>query len=159
MSWWGDRQADDPRDPSETRAASTSGSTGKEVRLVLTSVREASPPRGRRDGALVIDAALLHGRGAGSATVTQINRPGRAIDIHTRALPLTLSVNRSFVRTQLRITPRDCALATLWTPSSQPFEITWEDERGEIHTDLGGDHDAAWEVAIIGFLNAACDVQ
>lgn len=33
---------------------------------------------------------------------------------------------------------------------------TWEDDRGEVRTDSGGDHDAAWEVAIIGSVNATC---
>lgn len=157
MAWWGDPQRDDPREGPEAAGATPSISAAAEVRLVMTGVRLASPPPGPRDAVLLIDAALLHDRGPGTATVTQIRRPGRAISIRARALPLTLSVNRSYVPIQLRITPRDCALATQWTPSSQPFTLTWDDEGGDTHAELGGDHDAAWEIAVTGLLDAACE--
>ncbi len=144
-AWWSDRGTEQPATP-----AASASRTG-DVRLVLTGVRPAA------DGAaLTIDAVLLHSRTTGTATVTGVGRPGGAIAVRVDELPTTLSVNRSFERVRLRIAPRDCELATLWTPSSQPLVVTWEDEGGEVHETVGGDHDADLEIALIGHLDAAC---
>lgn len=152
-SWWTDQRFDPPSAVAEDQG---SGATRQapDVRLVLTGVRSGADAG---DGPLTIDGVLLHGRGSGTATVTDISRPGRAIDIRTPALPVTLSVNRSFERIRLRLSPRDCALATEWTPSSQPFAVTWEDQAGVTRSELGGDHDAALEIAMTGYLDVACD--
>lgn len=144
-AWWGDRETEEPGIPA------ASGSRAGDVRLVLTGVRHSA------DGApLMIDGVLLHSRTTGTATVTSVGRPGRAIAVRTDDLPTTLSVNNSFERVRLRIAPRNCELATQWTPSSQPLVITWEDEKGEVHESVGGDHDADLEIALIGHLDAAC---
>lgn len=143
MSWWDDRQAP------ERIAAVADEPAASDVRLVLTGVRPEA-------GGLTIDAVLLHDRGDGSATVTGIGRPGGAIDVRSDDLPATLSVNRSFQRLGLRLEPKDCALATQWTPSSQPLVVTWQDDTGEVHEEVGGDHDADLEIAVIGYLDDVC---
>lgn len=156
MSWWSGGTPDQSRDRPAPEAARTSAAAVADVRLVMTGVRRPAATPDGRDRALVVDGALLHGRGAGTATVTRISRPGEAIRIRVRALPLALSVNRSYVPIRLRISPRDCALATQWTPSSQPFALTWEDQDGQVRTELGGDHDAALAIEMARFLDAAC---
>ena len=105
---------------------------------------------------LRIDGALLHGRGTGTATVTRIHRPGKSLAIRVPALPVRLSVNHSFERIRLQILPRDCGLATQWTPSAQPFTLTWKDDHGDVHVDIGGDHDASMELTLIRYLDAVC---
>jgi hypothetical protein len=57
----------------------------------------------------------------------------------------------------MKISARDCGLAAEWTPSAQPFTLTWQDDHGAIHTDTGGDHDASMELALIRYLDAVCD--
>lgn len=57
----------------------------------------------------------------------------------------------------MQITPRDCELATQWTPSAQPLLLTWQDDHGDVHVDVGGDHDAAMEISLIRYLDEACD--
>ena len=154
MSWWSDDPSDRSRDRPSPVGSRTSTATVADVRLVMTRVRRPAADEGRQ--ALVVEGALLHGRGPGTATVTRISRPGGALRIRVRALPLVLSVNRSYVPIRLRITPGDCALATQWTPSSQPFALTWEDDDGQLRTKLGGDHDAVLAIAMTGYLDAAC---
>ncbi len=144
-AWWSDREPEQPGIPA------ASGSRDGDVRLVLTGVR---PPA--VGGRITIDGVLLHSRTSGTATVTSVGRPGGAIAVRTDGLPTTLSVNNSFERVRLRITPRDCELATQWTPSSQPLVIMWEDEGGEVHESVGGDHDADLEIALISHFEAAC---
>ena len=152
--WWNDRPPEEVRAPSPPAAAST------EVRLVLNGVVSPIRPNVRNGtvGAapLRIDGVLLHGRGTGSATVTKIHRPGRSLAIRVPALPVRLSVNHSFERIRLRIFPRDCGLATEWTPSAQPFTLTWKDARGDVHDDIGGDHDASMELMLIRYFDAVC---
>lgn len=75
------------------------------------------------------------------------------------ALPVRLSANQSFERIRLQITARDCGLATAWTPSAQPFTLTWQDDHGDIHTETGGDHDASMELALIRYFNRVCGNQ
>ena len=57
----------------------------------------------------------------------------------------------------MEIRHRDCALATEWTPSSQPFTLTWQDDHGDVHMDIGGDHDASMELTLLGYLDAVCE--
>lgn len=144
--WWRD-----PPPPERVRATPPAGDNG--VRLVLSG--PATSAGGGRS--LLVEAVLLHTRGPGSATVTRIHRPGRALSIQVGELPLELSVNNSFERIRLEIHPRSCALATRWTPSAQPFAITWRDDEGDLHQQLGGDHDAATELALIRHMDAACE--
>jgi len=154
IGWWND----DPP-PKEVRAPSPSAAAGNEVRLVLSGIVAPAQPNDRNDiGAapLRIDGVLLHGRGTGSATVTRIHRPGESLAIRVPALPIRLSANHSYERIRLQILPRDCRLATQWTPSSQPFTLTWEDDHGDVHVNIGGDHDASMELTLIGYLEAAC---
>jgi hypothetical protein len=66
-------------------------------------------------------------------------------------------VNHSFERIRMKISARDCGLAAEWTPSAQPFILTWQDDHGAIHTDTGGDHDASMELALIRYFDAVCD--
>ena len=152
--WWNDRPSKEVREASPPTAA------GIDVRLVLSGVVRSTRPNDRNSavggGPLRIDGALLHSRGDGTATVTRIHRPGGSLAIRVPALPVGLSVNHSFERIRLQITPRDCGLATQWTPSSQPFTLTWQDEDGDVHVDLGGDHDASMELTLIRYLNAVC---
>lgn len=89
-------------------------------------------------------------------TVTGIHRSGGSLAIRVSALPVRLSVNHSFERIRLRITARDCGLASEWTPSAQPFTLTWQDDRGDVHRDTGGDHDASTELALIRYFDVAC---
>lgn len=134
--------------------------SGASIRLVLSRVD--SPTGLRRSdptiegGPLWLEAALWHAQGAGTVTVTRVHRPGRALTIRVPGLPLTMTADSAFELVRLRITPRDCALATQWTPSALPFIITWRDEQGDLHEDLGGDHDAAMEIALIRYMDAAC---
>jgi hypothetical protein len=150
--WWKDRPHDQLRSPPAVAENS--------VRLVLNGVAARTPSNAESGttGArpLRIDGALLHSRGTGTATVTRIHRPGGALVIRVRALPVTLSVDQSFERVRLQITPGDCALATQWTPSAQPFMLTWQDDRGDVHMQLAGDHDAPMELSLISYLDAAC---
>ena len=151
--WWIDSS------PDEVRTSSAPAAGSGELRLVLDDV-VAPSPRGGASGTgpapLLVDAVLLHDRGPGSATVTRIHRPGGSLAIRVPALPAELSVNNSSERIRLELRPRDCELAVQWTPSSQPFTITWSDDHGEVHHDLGGDHEARMEVTMIGYLQAAC---
>jgi len=150
--WWKDRPSDQPR----SRPAVAENS----VRLVLSGVaaRTRSNAENGTIGArpLSVDGVLLHSRGAGTATVTRIHRPGGGLVIRVRALPVALSVSHSFERVRLQITPGDCALATQWTPSAQPFLLTWQDDRGDVHVELAGDHDAPMELSLIRYMDAAC---
>lgn len=162
VSWWKDRPPDPPRSPSKAaeELRSSPPVAENDVRLVLSGV--AARTRSHAENGTIggrplrIDAALLHSRGAGTATVTRIHRPGGGLVIRARALPATLSVNHSFEKVRLQITPGDCALATQWTPSAQPFMLTWHDDRGDVHMQLGGDHDAPMELSLISYLDAAC---
>ena len=124
----------------------------------------ASTRTSDRNGTLVaaplrIDAVLLHGRGSGSATVSRIHRPGNSLSIRAPALPVRLSVNHSFERIRLHISAQDCPMASQWTPSAQPFTLTWRDDHGDVHTGIGGDHDAAMELALIRYLDAVCAIS
>ena len=156
--WWKDRPPSPPEDAHGLRSSPRDAEN--DVRLVLSGV--APPDRSQpANGALGtrplrIDGALLHSRGAGTATVTRIYRPGGGLVVRVRALPVTLSVNHSFERVRLRITPGDCTLATEWTPSSQPFMVDWRDDREEVHRQLVGDHDPPMELALTRYLDAAC---
>lgn len=155
--WWNDLSPEQVREPSTPTATA-----GAEVRLVLSGVvapaRPGDPGGRSSDGPLRIDGVLLHSRqGEGTATVTRIHRPGGSIAIRVPALPVRLSVNHSFVRVGMQITPRDCELATQWTPSAQPLLLTWQDDHGDVHVDVGGDHDAAMEISLIRYLDEACD--
>lgn len=144
----------------EVRAPIPPAAASTEVRLVLSGVVAPTRPHDRNGAAgaapLRIDGVLLHGRGTGSATVTKIHRPGKSLAIRVPALPVRLSVNRSFERIRLQIFPRDCGRATEWTPSAQPFTLTWRDDDGDVHVDIGGDHDASMEVILIRYLDAVC---
>jgi len=150
--WWKDRPSEEVQSP--PTVADTS------VRLVLSRVVVAPRPNERNgnNGArpLQVDGALLHSRGTGTATVTKIHRPGGALAIRVSALPVRLSVNQSFERIRLQITPRDCVLATEWTPSAQPFTLSWQDEHGDVHVDIGGDHDWSMELSLIRYFDAVC---
>lgn len=157
-AWW---FAD--RSPIEVRAPSPPAAAGADVRLVLSGVvspRQVKDPHGTvGNDPLRIDAVLLHGRGPGNATVTRIHRVGGSIAIRAPALPVTLSVNHSTERIRLEITARDCGLAAEWTPSAQPFTITWQDDHGDIHTDTAGDHDVSMELALIRYFDVVCGHQ
>lgn len=152
--WWNDQP------PEEARAPSPPAAAGTEVRLVLSGVVAPTQANDRNgtlgDDPLRIDGALLHSRGPGTATVTRIHRASGSLAIRVPALPVRLSVNHSFERIRLQVTPRDCGLATEWTPSAQPFTLTWEDDHKEVHTDTGGDHDASMELTLIRYFDAVC---
>jgi hypothetical protein len=155
--WWNDQP------PNEAGAPSPPTAPGTEVRLVLSGVVAPTQPNDRNgilgEDPLRIDGALLHSRGPGTATVTRIHRAGGSLAIRAPALPLTLSANQSFERIRLKVTARDCGLATEWTPSAQPFTLTWEDDHEEVHTDAGGDHDASMELTLIRYFDAVCGNQ
>jgi hypothetical protein len=155
--WWDGWPSRDARAPSPPTAA------GAEVRLVLSGVVAPTPSNGRNgpggNDPLLIDAVLLHGRGPGIATVVRIHRPGGSLAIRAAALPVRLSVNHSFERVRLKITARDCGLAAEWTPSAQPFTLTWQDDHGDIRTDTGGDHDTSMELELIRYFDAICGSQ
>jgi hypothetical protein len=68
-------------------------------------------------------------------------------------------VNHSFERVRLKITARDCGLAAEWTPSAQPFTLTWRDDHGGIHMDTGGDHDASMELELVRYFDVTCSNQ
>jgi hypothetical protein len=108
---------------------------------------------------LLIDGVLLHSRGPGTATITNIHRSSGSLAIRVPALPVRLSVNHSFERIRLKITARDCGLASEWTPSSQPFTLTWQDDHGDVHMDTGGDHDASMELELMRYFDVVCGNQ
>lgn len=151
--WWNDR-APDPVERVPARAAAGV----PDVRLVLSGTAVPSAPRRGTAAAdpLRINAVLLHDRGPGSATVTRVHRPGNSLSIRASALPVTLSAHHSFQRIRLELSPQDCTLATEWTPSSLPFVVTWTDDRGEVHADPGGDHDASMELTLHRYVDAVC---
>jgi hypothetical protein len=157
-TWWLDGSS-----PRDARAPSPPAAAGTEVRLVLSGVVAPTQPIGR-DGTggndpLMIDGVLLHSRGPGSATITRIHRSSTSLAIRVPALPVTLSVNHSFERIRLKITARDCGLASEWTPSSQPFTLTWRDDHGDVHMDTGGDHDASMELEVMRYFDVVCGNQ
>jgi hypothetical protein len=157
-AWWWDGWS-----PRDARAPSPSTAAVTEVRLVLSGIVAPTQPKGRNgtggNDPLLIDALLLHGRGPGTATVVRIHRPGRSLAIRAPALPVRLSVNHSFERVRLKITARDCGLAAEWTPSAQPFTLTWRDDHGGIHMDTGGDHDASMELELVRYFDVTCSNQ
>jgi len=150
--WWNGRPLEEPR--------STPASTENSVRLLLSEVVGRTQPEDGsgpiRAAPLRIDGALVHSRGTGTAVVTRIHRPGGSLAIRVPTLPVRLSVNHSYEQIRLDITPRDCVLATQWTPSAQPLIVTWQDDQGDVHTDLGGDHDFSMELELIRYMDAAC---
>ena len=152
--WWSHRTTGSFPPPPASDAA-----VGPELRLVLSgaAVRRSADRSGTATTVpLRIDAVLLHGRGQGSATVTRIHRPGNSLSIRASVLPVTLSAHHSFQRVRLELSPQDCTLATEWTPSSLPFVLTWEDERGDRHTELGGEHDASMELTLNRYVDSVC---
>lgn len=157
VAWW------EGQHDTEARPPDPSASAVADVRLVLTGVE--LPVRSNRAGGdaapapLWIDGALLHSRGPAIATVVRIHRASGSVTIRTPALPVRLSANKSYEPVRLQITPRDCALATEWTPSAQPFTLTWRDEHGDVHSDTGGDHDALMELALIRYVDEVCDAH
>lgn len=157
-TWWLDGWP-----PRDARAPSPPTAAGSDVRLVLSGVVAPTQPNGRNgtggNDPLLIDAVLLHGRGPGIATVVRIHRPGGSFAIRAAALPVRLSVNHSFERVRLKITARDCGLAAEWTPSAQPFTLTWHDDHGDVHTDTGGDHDTLMELEMIRYFDVVCGSQ
>lgn len=157
----GARWLNDQR-PEEAPAAYGPDAAGTDVRLVLSGVAPRRPHDRNGTGGvdpLRIDGVLLHSRGPGTATVTGIHRAGGSIAIRVPALPVRLSVNHSFQRIRLEVSPRDCGLASEWTPSAQPFTLTWQDAHGDVHHDTGGDHDASMELTLLDYLDAVCDSQ
>lgn len=154
-AWWladhSPREATTPLPPA----------AGTEVRLVLNGVLAPRQPIDRTGGIgndpLRIDGVLLHSRGPGIVTVTRIHRAGGSLAVRVPALPVRLSSNQSFERISLEITARDCGLASEWTPSAQPFTVTWQDDQGDTHTDTGGDHDASMELALIRYIDVVCE--
>ena len=68
-------------------------------------------------------------------------------------------MNHSFEPVRLKITAQDCGLAAEWTPSAQPFTLTWQDDHGDIHSDTGGDHDASMELELIRYFDVICGNQ
>jgi hypothetical protein len=145
---WNDQYGDRPS--AEQRVASAAAKT--QVSLVLGGVSPGTP----RNRFLSIDAVLLHDRGPGSATVRRIHRPGTSLSIRVPDLPVTLTANHPYERVLVRLAPRDCALATEWTPSARPLTLTWEDEHGISRSGIGGDHDAPLELSLIQHMNAVC---
>jgi hypothetical protein len=157
-AWWLDDQL-----PREVGAPSPPAAAGAEVRLVLSGVVAPTQPNDRNgtvgNHPLRIDGVLLHSGGPGIATVTSIHRASGSLAIRVPALPVRLSVNHSFERVLLKITPRDCGLAAEWTPSAQPFTLTWQDGLGNIHMHTGGEHDASMELALIRYFDVVCGNQ
>jgi len=78
--------------------------------------------------------------------------PGSFVDAGDRQI-------HSFERIRLNITARDCGLAAEWTPSAQPFTLTWQDDHGDLHMDAGGDHDASMELELIRYFDVVCSNQ
>lgn len=157
-AWWLD-----DRSPREARAPSPPAAASTEVRLVLSGVVASKQPNDRNgtvgNDPLRIDGVLLHSRGPGIATVTRIHRASGSLAIRVPELPVRLSVNHSFERIRLKITARDCGLAAEWTPSAQPFILTWQDDHRDIHMHTGGDHDASMELALIRYFDLVCGNQ
>lgn len=145
LAWWGSRDDATPATPSAPSTVSDAV-----VRLVLSKAPAVE------GGGVLIEAALLHDRESGPITVTGIERTGASIVVDAPELPVDMSVNHSYERIDLRIRPQNCNLADEWTPSSQPFVVTWEDESGTEYEALGGDHDGDLEIAVIGFLSQVC---
>ncbi len=139
--------------PPEIQRSTPTATRGPPLRLVLSGVPSGAP-RGRY---LSIEAVLLHDRGAGTATVRRVHRPGTSLSIRVPELPVTLSANHPYERVQVRIAPRDCVLATGWTPSAQPLTLSWEDEHGTLQSGIGGEHDAPIELSLIRHMSAVCD--
>ena len=69
---------------------------------------------------------------------------------------MTLSADHPYERVHVRLAPRDCALATEWTPSARPLTLSWEDEHGHSRSAPGGDHDAPIELSLIQHMSAMC---
>lgn len=145
---WNDRYVERPSERERSAAA-----VQAPVRLVLSGVSPGAP-RGRY---LSIDAVLLHDRGPGTATVSRIHRPGTSLSIRVTDLPVTLSANHPYERVRVRFAPRDCVLATEWTPSARPLTLSWQDEHGVRRSGLGGDHDAPIELSLIRHMSEVCD--
>lgn len=152
VGWW---QGAGQELPPPTAAADTS------VELVLTGVAAHSRADGTQgvaaDGALWLDGLLLHVGGRGTATMTRIHRPGRALRVGVPEIPVTLTPDEASQRIQIRVVPRDCALATIWTPSAQPFTVTWQGPDGTTSSEPGGAHNPSLELTLIQAMDAACD--
>ena len=145
---WNDQYDDRP---SETQRAASAAAQSS-VRLVLGRVSSGAP----RDRYVSIDAVLLHDRGPGTATVKRIHRPGTSLSIRVPDLPVTLSTNHPYERVQVRLAPRNCVLATEWTPSARPLTLSWEDQHGHSRSAISGDHDAPIELSLIRHMSAVC---
>lgn len=146
---WGWTDHDDGR-PTEERPSPGVAATAP-VRLVLSGVSSGVS----RDRFLTVDAVLLHDRGPSTTTVRRIHRPGTSLSVRVPDLPVTLSANHPYERVLVRLAPRDCALATEWTPSALPLTLSWEDEHGIDQSDVGAEHDAI-ELSLIRHMSFVC---
>ena len=123
-----------------------------DVRLVVT----ATADRPVAEDALWVDAVLLLAGGPDRATVTRVHRPGDSLDIRVPELPVELTPAEPFALVRLRIAPRDCRLADMWTPSARPFTVTWRSGDGRQRSGQGGDHDADMELAWLNHMDEVC---
>ncbi len=126
------------------------------VHLVITGLAERPVSIDGSTSGLWLDALLIHVEGHGPATVTSIGRPGGALDIRVPDLPTSLSDGGAVERVQLRLTARDCRLATMWTPSARPFTLTWHGADGTQHTRPSGEHSPAMALAWMRHMDAVC---
>ncbi|MBD8869900.1 hypothetical protein [Nocardioides donggukensis] len=133
------------------------------VQLVITGVADhsrAEPMKAdAQKRALWLDGVLMYMGERGAAIVTRVHRPGRSLRIRVPDLPVSLTAGDPPKQVQIRIAPRDCELASMWTPSARPFRLTWRAADGDWRTDPVGDHNASVEVTLIAHMDSVCDAR
>jgi hypothetical protein len=148
----------DPRDERQEPSAPAPSSS---VQLVITGVADHSRAEevrgGAEDEALWLDGVLAYVQGRGAVTVTRVHRPGRGLIVLAPALPLRLTPGSTFERIQLSVSPRECRLASMWTPSARPFTLTWRADDGSWHSNPAGDHNASMELTWLAHMDSVCD--
>jgi hypothetical protein len=129
------------------------------VELVLF----AAAPAGARPRRSVPDVDPLHVAGglllSGSvtSTVSRISTPGRSLDVHVPALPVTVSPTGRFQPVDLRLVVLDCRAASRWEPDvDRPFTIAWRDEDGRVHLDRAGDFDRSLAISLVRYIDSSC---
>ena len=149
-AWWSSAPAETPAPPVAVDPS---------VQLVFTGVADRHRSGGSRAGeggrGLWLDAVLVHVAGRGTATVTRVHRPGAALDLHVPGLPARLAPGEAR-EVLVRLSPRECRLAGVWTPSSRPFTVTWSDTDGRSYSTSAGDHNSSMEVSWLRHMDAAC---
>lgn len=112
---------------------------------------------GTADEALWLDGVLVYVQGSGAVTVTRVHRPGGALRVRVPDLPLRLTPESTFERIQMSVSPRECRLASMWTPSARPFTLTWRTGDGSWRSNSVGDHNASMELTWLAHMDSVCD--